>query len=222
LKNVASVFNNLIIITHGSTGNMAKVRIPKQARAVHTRQRIIKAGLQEFSQKGIHDANTSGIARRARVSVGTFYLYFKNKRTLLLEILEDFLDQVFSTVWKGINQQASIDLDKEGLRSIIENVFEAYAIAPEFLRQSHALRYSDPDIKQRYDREREREITQISQFLESDIGRFNISDTYAAAIIIHNAVESVAHTAMFLGPSVEKDRLVDELTHMLHSYLLHR
>lgn len=200
---------------------MAEVRIPKQARAVHTRQRIIKAGLREFSQKGIHDANTSGIAKRAKVSVGTFYLYFKNKRTLLLEILEDFLDQVFSTIWKGFNHQPLIDLDKEDLRRMIENVFEAYAIAPEFLRQSHALRYSDPDIKQRYDREREREITQISQFLESDTRRFGISDTYAAAIIIHNAVESVAHTAMFLGPSVEKDRLANELTNMLHSYLLH-
>lgn len=199
---------------------MTKVRIPKQARAVHTRKRIIDAGLRVFSQKGIHDTNTGEIAKRAKVSVGTFYLYFKNKRTLLLEILDDFLDRVFLSIWKEVNQHTATLFDKEGFRTIIENVFEAYEIAPEFLRQSHALRYSDPDIKQRYDREREREITQISHLIESNRSRFRVKDTYAAAVIIHNAVESVAHTAMFLGPPVEKDRLITELTEMLHTYLI--
>jgi AcrR family transcriptional regulator len=200
---------------------MVKVRRPKQARAVQTRKRIIDAGLRMFSQKGIHDTNSSEIAKRARVSVGTFYLYFKNKRTLLLEILDDYLDRIFLTVWKGINQNIITKLDKEGVRRIVENVFEAYQIAPEFHRQSHALRYSDPEIKQRYDREREKEISQISHLLESNQKRFGIKDNYAASIVIHNAVESVVHTIMFLGPVVEKERLIDELANMLNAYLLH-
>jgi len=200
---------------------MSIVRTPKQQRSIQTKKRIIKAAFHLYAQKGIHGTNSKEIAGKAGVSIGSFYSYFKNKKTLLLEILEDFLDQVYLTIWKEMEQITINELGRNEVKFIIENVFKAYDIAPTFHSQTHALRYSDPDINRVYERERSREVTQIRYLLENNKHRMRISDQHAAAIVIHNAVESVAHTAKFLGPKIDDSRLISELTDMIYNFLLH-
>lgn len=200
---------------------MSLVRTPKQQRSVQTRDRIMKAAFALFAQKGIHGTNSKEIVEKAGVSIGSFYSYFKNKKTLLLEILEDFLDQVYLTTWKGMEHFTINELGKDDVKFIIENVFKAYDIAPTFLMQTHALRYSDPDINRVFERERNREVTQIRYLLENNKQRMQVSDQEAAAIVIHNAVESVVHTAKFLGPKIDEQRLINELANMIYNLLLH-
>jgi len=200
---------------------MSPVRTPKQQRSVQTKNRIIKAAFALFAQKGIHGTNSKEIVEKAGVSIGSFYSYFKNKKTLLLEILEDFLDQVYLTTWKDMEHFTINELGRNEIKFIIENVFKAYDIAPTFHSQTHALRYSDPDINRAYERERNREVTQIRYLLESNKQRMRVSDQEAAAIVIHNAVESVAHTAKFIGPKTDEQRLINELADMIYNFLLH-
>ena len=199
---------------------MTAVRNPKQQRSIQTKQLIIKAAFQLYAQKGIHGTNSKEIAEKAGVSIGSFYSYFKNKKTLLLEILEDFLDRIYLSVWKDMENVTLNELGREDIRFIITNVFKAYDIAPTFLRQTHALRYSDPDINRVYERERKREVTQIRFLLENNKNRMRIIDQEAAALVIHNAVESVTHTAKLIGPKMEEKRLVNELTEMIFHFLL--
>lgn len=196
-------------------------RTPKQQRSVQTKNRIMKAAFTLFSQKGIHGTNSKEIVEKAGVSIGSFYSYFKNKKTLLLEILEDYLDQTYLTVWKDMERVTINELDRNDIKFIIENVFKAYKIAPTFLMQTHALRYSDPDINRVYERERNREVTQIRYLLENNKHRMRVSDQEAAAIIIHNTVESVVHTSKFLGPKIDEQRLINELADMIYNFLLH-
>ncbi len=200
---------------------MTTLRTPKQQRSVQTRDRIMKAAFALFSQKGIHGTNSKEIVEKAGVSIGSFYSYFKNKKTLLLEILEDFLDQVYLTTWKEMEHFTINELGRNEVKFIIENVFKAYDIAPTFHSQTHALRYSDPDINRVYERERTREVTQIRYLLENNKHRMRVSDQEAAAIVIHNSVESVAHTAKFIGPRIDEQRLINELADMIYNLLLH-
>ncbi|MFH1514201.1 MAG: TetR/AcrR family transcriptional regulator [bacterium] len=200
---------------------MSRVRTPKQHRGIQTKNRIMKAAFQLFARKGIHGTNSKEIVERAGVSIGSFYSYFKNKKTLLLEMLEDYLERHYSTIWKQMDQISIHELGRDDVKLIVENVFEAYDISPEFHRQTHALRYSDPDIKRIYDRERNREIEQVRSLIENNMNRLQVGDPHAAAIVIHNAVENVAHTAKFIGPKIEESRLIGELTDMIYSFLLH-
>ncbi|MDA8403122.1 MAG: TetR/AcrR family transcriptional regulator [Desulfobacteraceae bacterium] len=199
---------------------MSAVRTPKQQRSIQTKQLIIKAAFHLYAQKGIHGTNSKEIAEKAGVSIGSFYSYFKNKKTLLLEILEDFLDRTYLSIWKDMENAAQNELKRDNIRFIITNVFKAYDVAPTFLRQTHALRYSDPDINRVYERERNREITQIRYLLESNKHWIRVQDQEAAALVIHNAVESVAHTAKLIGPKMEEKRLINELTDMIYHFLL--
>jgi AcrR family transcriptional regulator len=200
---------------------MTTVRTPQQPRSIQTRERIMKAAFALFAQKGIHGTNSKEIVSKAGVSIGSFYSYFKNKKTLLLEILDEYLDRTYLTVWKDMENFTINELDRNDIKFIIENVFKAYEIAPTFMMQTHALRYSDPDINRVYERERNREVTQIRYLLENNKHRMRISDQEAAAIIIHNTVESVVHTSKFLGPKIEEQRLINELADMIYNFLLH-
>jgi AcrR family transcriptional regulator len=200
---------------------MSSVRTPKQQRSIQTRDRILDAAFHLYAQKGIHGTNSKEIAEKAGVSIGSFYSYFKNKKTLLLEMLEDYLDRHFMAIWKPIRNITINEMGRDDIRLLIESVFAAYGMSPEFHSQTHALRYSDPDINRVYERERNREVTQIRSLLENNKQRMRVSDPEAAAIVIHNAVESVAHTAKFIGPKTDEHRLINELTDMIFTFLLH-
>lgn len=197
---------------------MAETRIPKQQRGIKTKNRIIKAGFQLFSQKGIYGTNSKEISQKAGVATGSFYAYFKNKKQLLLEILEDFLNNSYMLIWKDLGSYNIQKLRPEDVKSIIQNVFTAYDVAPLFLSQTHSLRYSDPEINRIFEREREREVAQIMKLMKENSDRLKLRDPYAAAIILHNTVEHVAHTAKFIGPKIEESRLIDELTSVIYDY----
>lgn len=200
---------------------MSKIRTPKQQRGIETKQQIVKAAHKLFASKGIHGTSSREIAKKAGVSIGSFYSYFKNKKTLLLEMLDDYIEQHYQMAWYHLDSFENHQMDQEKLRKIIESVFEAYNISPDFHRQTHALRYSDPDIKKIYDKDRERELHQIQYLIEKNTNRQEvINDFRAAAMVIHNAVENVAHTAKFLGTDIKENLLIDGLVTMISSFLI--
>ena len=200
---------------------MAIVRAPQQKRSIQTKARIMKAAFRLFARKGIHGTNSKEIVKSAGVSIGSFYSYFPNKKALLLEMLEDYLDRHYAMIWQPLEALTIDQLGKEDVRAIITNVFQAYNISPEFHRQTHTLRYSDPDIHRIYDKEREREVAQVRLILESNKNRLRLDDIDAAAIVIHNAVENVAHTAKFISPrKMDESRLIDELADMIYCFVI--
>lgn len=181
----------------------------------------MKSAFRLFARKGIHGTNSKEIVKAAGVSIGSFYSYFKDKKALLLEMLEDYLNRHFAMIWQPLERISIDQLRREDIQAILDNVFQAYDISPEFHRQTHALRYSDPDIHRIYDKEREREIAQVRYLLESNKDRLRISDATAAAVVIHNAVENVAHTAKFIGSGkIEEARLMNELADMIYCFVL--
>ena len=200
---------------------MQNVREPKQQRGIQTKRKIMQTAHKVFAQKGIHGTTAREIADKAGVSNGTFYSYFKNKKALLLEVLEDYLDKHYRTVWRSLNNLNGNGLDRDTIRSNLDDVLAAYEISPDFHRQTHALRYSDADIKRVFDRERDREIDQIQHIIEQNASRLpHIQNPRAAATVIHNAVENVAHTAKLLGSDLSAKQLADSLADMIAGFVL--
>ena len=52
-----------------------------------TRRRILLAGVQAFAKYGFHGMKIAAVARDAGIANGTFYLHFKDKTELYLEIV---------------------------------------------------------------------------------------------------------------------------------------
>ena len=70
------------------------------------KQRIIRAAIDEFANLGFEAANINKIARKAHISVGSLYKYFKSKEDLFLYVI-----------------QLSSDLIEEELRDVNEAPF---------------------------------------------------------------------------------------------------
>src|SRR5258708_30406424 len=56
-----------------------------------TVRRLLEAGLAEFDERGFQAVRVDDVARRAKTSHGTFYLYFANKDDLFTTLLQDAL-----------------------------------------------------------------------------------------------------------------------------------
>jgi len=62
------------------------------------RERILKAGVAVFAQRGFYSAKVSEIASTAGVADGTIYLYFKNKDEILISIFEEEMAHFITAV----------------------------------------------------------------------------------------------------------------------------
>ncbi|MBY0517647.1 MAG: TetR/AcrR family transcriptional regulator [Bacteriovoracaceae bacterium] len=105
----------------------SKNKAPKQARSKDTVETILKAATRILGKEGPEGLNTNLIAKVAGVSVGSLYQYFRNKESviheLLLRILDGGLESSLKVLDEDIEPEAMIkklvdvtltSLDKQG------------------------------------------------------------------------------------------------------------
>src|SRR5262245_65470969 len=73
---------------------------PKQARSKQTREKIVQAAIKLFEERGYEKTTSNEIAAEAGVSVGSFYVYFTDKRHLLLVIFDRLADELFKNIFE--------------------------------------------------------------------------------------------------------------------------
>lgn len=82
MKNLITEFNNKIKVTNLS----------------EKQQRVLIASLELFSELGFENTKTSDIAKRANVSEGTVYSFFKTKEGILNAIVLEFMDEIIPSI----------------------------------------------------------------------------------------------------------------------------
>ena len=127
-----------------------EVREPKQERSIEKKNRIVQAGFELFSQAGYYNTNTAEIAKRAGVSTGIVYGYFKDKRDILLDVLEIYVKEAFAPVLDMISHLTA-PVNFEGtighvLESAI-NIHTKYANIHEAL---HSLSHTDEAVNNKF------------------------------------------------------------------------
>lgn len=67
---------------------MARRRTRRRTDGTATRERLLDAATVVLADRGYHAARVDDVVARAKVSHGTFYLYFPNKEALLVALAE--------------------------------------------------------------------------------------------------------------------------------------
>lgn len=80
----------------------------RERRCEETRERIFRTALQLFAERGFSAATIESITEAADVGKGTFFNYFENKESLLLEFRERQMGKVSTFVSNSINSDASL------------------------------------------------------------------------------------------------------------------
>ncbi len=77
----------------------------RQKKALETKQRIYTAAIELMDRKGFENITIADISKKAGVSVGAFYHYFKSKNDILAEIFRKADDYFSTTVITGLNKK---------------------------------------------------------------------------------------------------------------------
>ncbi|HPI93615.1 MAG TPA: TetR/AcrR family transcriptional regulator [Deltaproteobacteria bacterium] len=194
-----------------------RIRIPKQNRSRERKQRIMDTALALFAQKGMKGTSSNEIAGNAGVSIGTFYSYFENKKSLFLEILEEHLDNFVTGIYT-LQRDDSITM-RENIRGHIVKAFAVFDLHTSFHKEALVMKFTDPDVRRLFEEVEKKQLVIISTLLEYYRTGSTPRDLEAMAKVIHSAVENVAHYVKFLESPFEKERLIEELTEMICRYV---
>ena len=104
---------------------------PRRRRdAAATRERLLKAALAEFCEKGFSGARTASIAARAACNIRMLYHYFGNNEGVYLASLEHVYDQLRA-------REEKLDLlhldPVEGMAAFAEFTYDHMLSHPEFI-----------------------------------------------------------------------------------------
>jgi AcrR family transcriptional regulator len=91
---------------------------PSTPRGEATRQRVLEAAERVFGDKGYYGASVTEITRAAGVAQGTFYLYFRGKKEIFLDLVDSIGSRLLqSTLRPGPAGSNFVQAQRDGFGS---------------------------------------------------------------------------------------------------------
>lgn len=81
----------------------------RQAQAIKTKNKILKTSIDMMQKKGFDNITIEGISKKAGVSVGSFYYYFKSKNDILLDIFHKADDYFSENAENKLSSEHTVD-----------------------------------------------------------------------------------------------------------------
>lgn len=172
-----------------------KVREPKQIRSVEKKNKIIEAGYELFSEVGYYGTNTAEIAKRAGVSTGIVYGYFKDKKDILICTLNIYINNIFAPVEKFLSDLSS-PIDFTALApKVIDLTIKVHSKNSKMHEALHSLASSDKDVSEEFIALEDNLTLKIAEKLQSlGVDSHNLQEKIHFCL---NIVQSFAHESVY-------------------------
>lgn len=72
------------------------------------RELILQTALELFAENGFHGVPMTMIAEKAQIAIGTFYIYFRSKETLINELMQEVENRIIGEIEKVSPHDKSI------------------------------------------------------------------------------------------------------------------
>ena len=188
-------------------------RVPQQARSREKRDEILKVATAMFVERGYAGTTSDDIAEAAGVSVGTFYNYFRNKRQVLVTLVIERIEEIFSDI-----ELAKMDFsqgnDRESIRGAITAVLSGSQNA--LRRVWLELMSHDPELIPYQQTIRRHTLNKVEDNLRQAVARGTAwpdLDIEATALGIFNLLDA---TSLRLDTEISDERLIEALTDMVY------
>ncbi|MGN0789831.1 MAG: TetR/AcrR family transcriptional regulator [Christensenellales bacterium] len=169
------------------------IRKPVQKRSIETKKKIVDAAYALFSEVGYFNTNTAEIAKRAGVSTGIVYGYFKDKRDIMIEVLDIYINSVYRPILVLFD-----DIDGANLGDVITRVLDAAIKAHQdnanIHEALHSLTHSDSEVARKFV-ELENDITMV--VVDKLSGKYKVDNLGERVHLAMNIVQSFAHECAF-------------------------
>ena len=173
----------------------SEIREPKQMRSIETKEKIIEVGFELICNDGYYKTNTSKIAKKAGVSTGIVYQYFKDKKDILLSGLDKYADDIFYPMLNMSN----IKFNKNNFADIMKDMIAKYIGNHKLSKTAHeeitAMTHSDKDIAYFFYK-REMDMTHKIVSALSENG-FNIANINEKVHIVIGLIDNLCHEIVY-------------------------
>ena len=171
------------------------IREPKQRRAINKKDRIIEAGFELICENGYYNTNTAEIAKKADVSTGIVYQYFKDKHDILMEAIEKYGEDIFFTMLKLSYKEINITNFNETIRNMIENYVTNHKVSKIAHEEIMAMVHSDKDIADYYYK-RELEMTDTLKTILIK-NNFSEQNLYEKVHVMIGLIDNLCHEKIY-------------------------
>ena len=206
----------------GESTGASLPQVPKQARSRQTREKIIQAAIQLFQQRGYEKTTSNDIAAEAGVSVGSFYVYFTDKRQLLLTIFDRLADEMFKNIFDNVKAEHLFDSDlRMRIRQVVANAIKEKQEYSGLHRVVCELVLKDSEFAARQKALIERSIARLQELISlASKARLTWDiDVQAAAFIVHRVVFDLSQDYVTGCCEFDSDRAIEALSDMIYRYL---
>ena len=195
---------------------------PKQARSKKTKEKIVQAAIQLFQGRGYEKTTSNDIASEAGVSVGSFYVYFTDKRQLLLTIFDRLADELYKNIFDGLKPEHLFDSNlRRRIKQAVANTIIDKQKHSGLHRVVSELLLKDPDFAARHKAVMARSIAKLQELisLAEKAGLTWDIDVEAAAFIVQRVVFDVSQDYVTGCCEFDKERAIDALADMIHRFV---
>ena len=202
-------------------GEQTKVRAPKQARSIDKKEKLLAAAYELFCELGYYKTTTPEVAKRAGLSVGCLYSYFRDKNDLFLAVVERYdarFDEMRLEALRDFSDPG-IPL-RESLRSLLVKLIRIHRESEALNVEMRILAYSDPALLAREEEQRAKVMAAIVAALKGNAARLKAVDFEAAAEIVDEFTSGIVHRIAFGKGSVADERVLEAALDALCAYLL--
>lgn len=171
------------------------IRDPKQQRAIEKKERIIESGFKLICEKGYYNINTAQIAKKAGVSTGIVYQYFKDKYDIFITALEKYGDDIFFPMLKMKNDKIDVKNFKNIMNDMIKRYTENHLVSKIAHEEIMAMVHSDKKVAEYYYK-RELEMT---YFIKNLLLNSGITDEFLneKVHVMIGMVDNLCHEVIY-------------------------
>lgn len=195
---------------------------PKQARSKQTKEKIIQAAISLFQERGYEKTTSNDIAAEAGVSVGSFYVYFTDKRQLLLIIFDRLSEELFKNIFDSLRAEHLFDADlRPRIRQAVANTIVDKQKHSGLHRVICELVLKDDEFAARHKAVMERSIARLNELI-SLANKASITweiDVEAAAFVVHRVVFDLSQDYVTGCVEFDENRAIDALADMIYRFL---
>ncbi len=123
-----------------------EISTPQQQRSIDKKNRILKAGYDLICRKGYYNTNTAEIAKAAGVSTGILYRYFKDKRDIFIQALEDTFSSFPTSAFEKLDKFNKSDMHSL-VNFFVEYTLEYHKMDQKAYKELVALSNTDTEIQ---------------------------------------------------------------------------
>ena len=174
---------------------MGENKEPVQARSIQTKENLLKAALAMYAKKGYHKTTVDEIAAEAGLSTGIAYRYFKNKKDILLSVINYGAENIGSIAQIEYNDCPDAIADIHSyLRNVLIGFEELHAKYHDIHEELEGLQHTDPDVRKLYNNITSEKMETVIDTLRDQFG--DSSDIREKAYLAVGIMEQHCHMIM--------------------------